>query len=476
MDPLAVPSFLFDREDMPTWDSFTESAQRDVIPWKQSSVLIVDDEDGLRSFLVRALRPRCGRVEDVASVGEASKLVNGFYFDLIIVDIRLRDSSGIEWLKELRESGFYGDVIFITAYADMETAIEALRAGAFDFILKPFRLDQILSSIARCFDRSRLVRENYVLRREITEYSGLEEIVGDSHATRNLRAMIKQLGPLPSTVMLYGESGTGKEVAARALHRMSNRSHQPFAPINCSAISPELIETELFGHAKGAFTGATLPRKGLFFYANGGTLFLDEIGELPLPVQAKLLRALEERTVRPVGSDREVQVDVRIIAATHRNLIEEVAAGRFRQDLFYRLDVVNIHIPPLRDRLDDIGPLAEHFLRQLSLQLGLPPVTITDTLEKLRSYRWPGNARELRNLMERSLILGHIPVDHLRIDPVAKPATTRPTGPQLSLAELEKHHILSTLDEVGGNKAEAARRLGISVRTLERRCAEWLVH
>jgi DNA-binding NtrC family response regulator len=476
LDPLVLPPALFDREDMPARASFAENdrTQDTEVPWKQHSILIVDDEDGLRSFLVRALQPRCGRIEDVASAEQASKLVNRFHFDLIISDIRLPDKNGIEWLKELRESGFYGDVILITAYADMETAIEALRVGAFDFILKPFRLNQIVNAIARCFDRSRLVRENFILRHEHTEYSGLEGILGDSHATRSLRAIIKQLAPVPSTVMLYGESGTGKEVAARALHRMSNRSHQPFAPINCGAISPELIDSELFGHARGAFTGATVPRKGLFFYANGGTLFLDEVGDLPPPVQAKLLRALEERTIRPVGSDRELQVDVRIIAATHRNLAEEVAAGRFRQDLFYRLDVVNIHIPPLRDRPEDIGPLAGHFLRQLSLQLGLPAKTITpDVLERLRSYHWPGNARELRNLMERSLILGYIAVDHLRADPAAHPATTGVPGPRLTLAELEKTHILSTLDEVGGNKAEAARRLGISVRTLERRCAAW---
>ncbi|MGH8504122.1 MAG: sigma-54-dependent transcriptional regulator [Gammaproteobacteria bacterium] len=463
---------------MPTGDSSAENvhAQEAVTSWKQHSVLVVDDEDGVRNFLMRALKPRCGRVEAVASTEEGGKLVNSFDFDLIILDILMPGKHGIEWLKELRESGFYGDVILITAYAKMETAIEALRAGAFDFILKPFRLDQILSSIARCFDRSRLLRENFVLRRERTEYSEIEGIIGDSQATRHLCAVIKQLAPLPSTVMLYGESGTGKEIAARALHRMSDRCHQPFAPLNCGAISPELIESELFGHAKGAFTGATLARKGLFFYATGGTLFLDEIGELPLPAQAKLLRALEEKTIRPVGSDREVQVDVRVIAATHRDLQVEVAAGRFRHDLFYRLDVVNIHIPPLRDRPEDIRPLAEHFMKQLSLHLGLPPLALTaDVVEKLRGYHWPGNARELRNVIERSVILGYIPVDQLRTGPSAQPTAARAREAPITLAGLEKQHILGTLDEVGGNKAEAARRLGISVRTLERRCAQWSV-
>ncbi len=249
---------------------------------------------------------------------------------MIVLDIALPGKSGVEWLHELREGGFLGDVVLITAFADIETAISALRGGASDFILKPFRLDQILNSIQRCFERARLARENYVLKRQVRELAGVEGLIGVSEAIREVSALIQRIAPMPSTVLIEGESGTGKEVAARALHRLSPRAGRPFVPVNCAAIPSTLIETELFGHVKGAFTDARSDRNGLFYYAQGGTLFLDEIGELPLPMQTKLLRVLEERKIRPVGSEREVPVDVRIIAASNRSLAPEVAAGRFR--------------------------------------------------------------------------------------------------------------------------------------------------
>jgi DNA-binding NtrC family response regulator len=442
--------------------------------WQQHSVLIVDDEDGMRNFLSRALKRRCGLVETVSSAEEGAQLVERYHFDLIILDIALPGKAGVEWLHELRESGFYGDVILITAFADMETAINALRAGASDFILKPFRVDQILNSIKRCFDRARMARENFVLRREIAELSGasgVDGIIGTSDAVRNLCIMIKRIAPMPSTVLIQGESGTGKEVAARALHRMSHRAQRPFVPVNCGAISPDIIESELFGHVKGAFTGANEAHNGLFFYAQGGTLFLDEISELPLAMQAKLLRALAERKIRPVGSEREIPVDVRIIAATNKNLVPEVVAGRFRQDLYYRLDVVNITIPPLRERPDDIHTLAQHFCSQLSGQLGVPPIPFThDILARLNAYSWPGNARELRNLIERSLILGYFPLETLPGERV------REKPFDVMLEAVEKRHILDVLSAVSGNKSEAARRLGISRKTLERKCAQWKVH
>ncbi|GIX26678.1 MAG: hypothetical protein KatS3mg123_0559 [Burkholderiales bacterium] len=329
----------------------------------------------MRNFISRALKNRgCGLVETVATAEEGARLVERCHFDLVILDIALPGKAGVVWLKELRESGFYGEVILITAFADLETAIDALRAGASDFILKPFRIDQLLNSIQRCFDRARLARENFVLRREVRELAGLEDLVGESEAAEELRRIIRRLAPLPTTVLIQGESGTGKEVAARALHKLSPRAQRPFVPVNCGAISPEIIESELFGHVKGAFTGASESRNGLFFYAQGGTLFLDEIGELPLPMQTKLLRVLEEKKIRPVGSEREIPVDVRIVAATNRNLAPEVAAGRFRQDLFYRLDVVNILIPPLRERPEDIPVLARRFMEELSGRLGVPRV------------------------------------------------------------------------------------------------------
>ncbi len=438
--------------------------------WQQYSVLIVDDEEGMRSFLHKTLASRCGLVETADSAETGRALFNRIHFDLIVLDISLPGKSGIEWLGELREGGFQGDVILITAFADIDTAIHALRAGASDFILKPFRVDQILNAIRKCFDRARLLRENFVLRREVAELSGgIEGIVGCSGAMDRLCQMIKRVAAMPSTVLIQGESGVGKEVAARALHSMSPRAQRPFVPVNCGAISPELIESELFGHVKGAFTGASEAHHGLFYYARGGTLFLDEIAELPLPMQAKLLRVLEDRMIRPVGSTREIPVDIRIVAATNRNLAEEVRRGRFRQDLFYRLDVVNILIPPLRQRREDIVPLASHFAAQLAAHLGLPVVPLDDaTISRLQAYDWPGNVRELRNLVERSLILGYFPLDAL-----PEAGAMEAAGSLAALDEVEKSHILEVLAACGGNKSEAARRLGVSRKTVERKLAQW---
>ncbi|HSO06913.1 MAG TPA: sigma-54 dependent transcriptional regulator [Pelomicrobium sp.] len=444
----------------------------DAAGWQQHSVLVVDDEEGMRSFLTRALRHRgCGMVEAVPSAEEGARLLERCHFDLVILDIALPGKAGVVWLRELREAGFQGEVILITAFADLESAIDALRAGASDFILKPFRIDQILNSIQRSLDRARLARENYVLRREVQKRGGVEGLVGESAAVAELREIVTRLAPLPSTVLIQGESGTGKEVAARALHALSGRSARPFVPVNCGAISPEIIESELFGHVRGAFTGASDNRNGLFFYAQGGTLFLDEVGELPLALQTKLLRVLEEKKIRPVGSEREVPVDVRIVAATHRDLTPMVAAGRFRQDLYYRLDVVNITIPPLRERREDILVMARHFMAQLSAQLGMPPVPLShEVVGALMRYHWPGNARELRNLLERSLILGRVPLENLGVEAAAQ---SSPAPARMTLEDVEKRHILEVLSAVAGNKSEAARRLGISRKTLERKCALW---
>ena len=446
-------------------------------PWPQHAVLIVDDEEGMRSFLARALSSRCGLVETAASAEEAAPLVERYYFDLIVLDVALPGRTGVDWLRELRTAGFAGDVILITAFADIETAIHALRAGASDFILKPFRLDQILNAVKHCFDRARLARENYVLNREVRERSGVDGLVGGSAAIRQLSAMIQRIAPLPSTVLIEGESGTGKEVAARALHRLSPRSGRPFVPVNCAAIPATLIESELFGHVKGAFTDARADRNGLFYYAQGGTLFLDEIGDLPLAIQTTLLRVLEERKIRPVGSEREVPVDVRILAASNRDLVPEVTAGRFRQDLFYRIDVVKLAIPPLRQRPEDVPVLARHFVVQLAQQLGVPPLPITgDIARRLMTYSWPGNARELRNLVERALIHGYFPMEGLPApgpDPAGTADAPGAVSIEATLEQVEKQHILRVLESVDGNKSEAARRLGVSRKTLERKCAIW---
>jgi DNA-binding NtrC family response regulator len=449
--------------------------------WQAFSVLIVDDEEGVRNFLERSLKSRCGLVEAVADVENAESRMARLHFDLIVLDISLPGKSGIQWLYELRDNGFTGDVILITAFADMETAINALRGGASDFILKPFRVDQILNSIKRCFERARLARENFVLRRELAELGAeVDGLIGHSTAIQQLCGLIKRIAPMPTTVLLQGESGTGKEVAARALHQMSPRAARPFVPVNCAAITAELIESELFGHVKGAFTGAVDSRNGLFYYAHGGTLFLDEIGELPLAMQTKLLRVLEERKVRPVGSEKEVPVDVRIIAASNRDLAGEVAAGRFRRDLYFRLAVVDIAIPALRSRTEDIADLASHFIGLLSTQLGVAALPLPrQVLVEMLAYPWPGNVRELKNFVERSLILGAFPLEAL--------ATAREIAGtsavqcsdfalEMTLAEVEKRHILRVLESAEGNKSEAARRLEISRKTLERKCFEWFGH
>ena len=324
---------------------------------KQKAVLIIDDEPGIRSFLQKGMQKRFGLVELAEDIPTAIALTERCNFDLIIADIRLPGQSGVEWVTQIREQGSTTAVIFITAHASVDTAIEALRAGAADFILKPFRMEQIMASVERCIERQQLQRENVVLRRQVEQLhdSGM---VGQCQTMKNVCGVIKRIAPMPTTVLIEGESGTGKELAARAIHQWSGRSGS-FVPINCGAITSELMESELFGHVKGAFTGAHQLREGLFTYANNGTLFLDEIGEMPLPMQVHLLRVLEEQTIRPVGSNREIPVDVRIIAATNRDLNEEVERGNFRQDLFYRLNVVTVRMPTLRERLEDIPDLVE---------------------------------------------------------------------------------------------------------------------
>jgi DNA-binding NtrC family response regulator len=441
-------------------------------PWLHYSVLVVDDEPGMVSFLQRALSSRCGLVDCADSVEAARSLFRRNRYDLIVLDIALPGVSGIDWLHELRQDGFAGDVVMMTAYADLDTAIDALRAGAADFLLKPFSLAQALNAIQRCFERSQLARENFVLRREVSTHAAdVEGIVGQSDIMLRVCDRLKRIAPTPATVLLSGESGTGKEVAARALHRMSKRAEGPFVPVNCAAISAELIESELFGHIKGAYTGAQQSREGLFYYARGGTLFLDEISELPPAAQAKLLRVLEERRIRPVGSEQEVAVDVRVIAATNRDLKAEVAAQRFRQDLYYRLQVLEVTLPPLRERPEDIPLLVGHFTGLLGPNLGVPPLALDPrTLARMADYDWPGNVRELRNLVERSLILGWFDIGP---EPEASNAIHAPAGTDETLEAVEKRHILAVLAACDGNKSEASRRLGISRKTMDRKCQAW---
>jgi DNA-binding NtrC family response regulator len=441
--------------------------------WPFWSMLIVDDEQGMRNFLVKTLVPRCQFVMEAGSAEEGAELLEDHHVDLIILDISLPGKSGVAWLKELRDQGFSGEVILITAFADLDTAIEALRAGASDFILKPFRVPQILNAIKHCYERSQLARENYVLRRSLpADPAQRGGLVGRSQAIGQLSRSLRRIAAVNSTVLLQGESGTGKELVARALHQLSPRAQGPFVPVNCASMSPELIESELFGHAQGAFTGASKARDGLFYYAQGGTLFLDEVADLPLALQATFLRALEDLKIRPVGSQQQLSVNVRIVAATHRSLAGEVAAGRFRKDLYYRLQVVELTLPPLREHKEDIPDLVAHFMAQLAPSLRVEPIVISDDeMAYLMQYDWPGNVRELRNLVERSLILGALNVSALYVQPA--PAGQQAAEVTTDLHAREKQHILSVLDSVQGDKTRAAQLLGISRRTLERRVAEW---
>ena len=444
-----------------------------VSSFRRNSVLIVDDELGIRSFLKKGLEKKFGLVEVAENVKEAELLRQRCNFDLIISDIRLPSMSSVDWVTELRKQGSTASVIFITAHASMETAIAALRAGASDFIMKPFRLDQMMASIETCLAQQQIQRENVVLKRQVDQFydSGM---IGNCDTMRSVCDVIKQVAPMPTTVLIEGESGTGKELAARALHRWSGRKGT-FVPVNCGAISEELMESEFFGHTKGAFTGAQKTREGLFTYANGGTLFLDEIGEMPLSMQVHLLRVLEERVIRPVGSNREMPIDVRIIAATNKDLLKQVEKKAFREDLFYRLNVVNVLMPPLRERSDDIPALASHFSNTLASELGVSELAFSaDDLFNLRAYGWPGNIRELKNIIERCLLLGKKPGHCIAGQAMHNGnQATILTENNHRLDEVEKRHILHILDKEGGNKSAAARILGVSRKTLERKVKVW---
>ncbi|PSW13268.1 sigma-54-dependent Fis family transcriptional regulator [Photobacterium rosenbergii] len=480
------------------------------VSWSAVSILVVDDEPGMRAILKKALSKQYAQVDVAGSIEEAEELRKRCHFDLLIVDINLPGRSGIEWHEAFDPQTRRSDVIFMTGYADLETAIKALRAGASDFILKPFNLDQMMQSVQRCIERRLMERQNFALQRDV-ERSYPVDIIGDAQSTLSMKKLIAQIAPSQAAVLVEGESGTGKELVARALHQLSQRSG-PFVPLNCGAIAPDLLESELFGHVSGAFTGAKKGREGLFRVANNGTLFLDEIGEMPLSMQSSLLRALEQKAIRPVGAEREVQVDVRIVAATNRNLKEEVAEGRFRRDLYYRLNVLTIELPSLRDRLDDIPALAHHFTQQLAKDLGSKPVSWThEDIAAMQAYDWPGNIRELRNMMERCLLLGKPPADYWRELAGDAPLNANPESDTVTnvveasenqiltaeggfpqpcrcqseddttfcypsdwtLKEVEKAHIMQVVDSHEGNKSAAARQLGVARKTLERKFKEW---
>jgi DNA-binding NtrC family response regulator len=428
-----------------------------------ASILIIDDEPGMRHFLQKILLPRVKRVELAASAAEATKHLDSAHFDVVILDNVMPGKTGLDWVKEQRKIGLYADIIMMTAYADLETAIAALRVGVSDFILKPFRANQILSAIVRTLDRSHLQRDNHLLRHELAA-GRVGAFLGRSPEFEEVRRMLARLAPLPTSVLFTGESGTGKEIAARTLHNLSGRSDKPFVAVNCAAFAPDRMMQQLFGVRDGDGDN----HHGLLFLADGGTLFLDEVAQMPDALQAALLRVLDDQRVRPVGSEREIPLDLRLLFATNADLDAAVASGRFRADLFHRMNVVNFHMPRLADRSEDIVELAAHFMQQFSKELGMAPLDLdAETLLKMRRYNWPGNVRELRNLIERSVILGAFPSEFAGQDET--------TG-ELAIESLDlvtQRHILYILDQCDGNRAEASRRLGVSRKTIDRKCAAW---
>lgn len=464
-----------------------------VSQYQAFSVLVVDDELGMQTILNKALSKWFSRVDTAGSIEEAETLRVTHHYDLIILDINLPGRTGVEWEEAFNDDDRKADVIFMTGYADLETAISALKLGASDFILKPFNLNQMLQAVERCMDKRLTERHQYALRHDFKRHIKTD-IVGGSERTKQLKQLITQFAPSRASVLIEGESGTGKELVARGVHEASRRTG-PFVPINCGAIAPELLESELFGHTSGAFTGAKKNREGMFRVANGGTLFLDEIGEMPLSMQSALLRVLEQRTIRPVGSEREISIDVRVVAATNRNLQQEVDNGNFRRDLYYRLNVLKIDVVPLRERKADLIELVPFFTRMLAAELGIPePKWAHEDISAMNDYDWPGNIRELKNLMERCILLGKPPAHYWREingdAPQQNISVTVSSGCEVldlpqgndpqqgypnewSLKDVERAHILQLVDFHDGNKSAAARDLGVARKTLERKFKEW---
>jgi len=444
------------------------------------SILVVNADAALARRIERSLSRRFALVEIAQSISEAEKLRQRCAFDLLISGVELPDGSGLTWVESLREQGIEAQVILLADQGDVETAVAAMRAGVADLLLRPLNLKQMEVAVDRCFSQRLAVKAANEPVRPVLKERPQELVVAHCEMLKSICTAIKRVAPTPATVLVLGESGTGKEVAARSLHAFSGRAGS-FVPLNCGAISPELLESELFGHAKGAFTGAHQARDGLFTYADGGTLFLDEIADMPLGMQSRLLRVLDDQKIRPVGGNREIPVDVRVIAATNRDLADAVRAGEFREDLYYRINVLSIRMPALRERTEDIPLLAEYFVSMFADELSMPPVPVTEgDIRALSVHHWPGNVREFRNVIERSVLLGQSPEDCLRDVAVQTRSEGDRTeapgvvpGAPLTLAEIEKQHILAVLQGCAGNKSEAARILEVSRKTLDRKLQQW---
>lgn len=444
---------------------------------RNTTILVVEDDPGHLAALRTVLKSWGYQAEGVYDGVRAVERAKETPFDLILMDVRMVAMSGIEALRRIKEYNPAIPILIMTAYSSVESAVEAMKAGAYDYLTKPLDFDALKIVMERALEHAQLKAENQALKARLGSVLDLKEIVGKSQPMKELIEMVAMIAPSEATVLITGESGTGKELIARAIHFNSSRKGGPFVVVNCAAITETLLESELFGHERGAFTGADKRREGRFMQADKGTIFLDEIGEMSPAMQAKLLRVVQEREIQRVGSDSTIQVDVRILAATNRDLREEVSSGKFREDLFYRLNVVNLRVPALRERMDDVPLLAQHFLDKYAARnrkrvKGFTPLA----MDMLLKYEWPGNVRELENALERAVIL--VPGEYIseRELPlgITQPHPGREETAQAaksiigvtSLEELEKQAVLSALEASRGNKSDAARKLGITRRTL----------
>ncbi|MFV0422998.1 sigma-54-dependent transcriptional regulator [Oleidesulfovibrio sp.] len=455
-----------------------------------TNILIVDDDEAHRAMLRTMLRGWGYGITEADDGSVAVQKVQERAFDAILMDIRMARMSGIEALRHIMAHNPAIPVLIMTAYSSVNTAVEALKIGAYDYLTKPLDFDELKLTLERALDHTRLATENRELRDSISAGEAAARIIGRSEAVKQLTELVATVAPSEATVLITGESGTGKELVAKAIHEGSNRRTKPLVTVNCAALTESLLESELFGHEKGAFTGADRRREGRFLQADGGTLFLDELGEMSLSLQAKLLRALQQGEIQRVGSDNLLQVDVRVIAATNRNLPEEVAAGRFREDLFYRLNVIGVAVPALRERREDIPLLAGHFLtryaeRNRKMLKGFTP----QAMNKLVKHDWPGNVRELENTVERAVIMStseyvterELPANIAALAGDAVHDTAQPDTTDIvhdpyagmSLEDLERRAIEATLRECADNKSEAARRLGITRATLHNKLKKY---
>ena len=442
-----------------------------------TSIMVVDDEASVRTSLEKVLS-RAGYVtRSAASGSDALKQLSSKTVDLILSDMKMADVDGLELLRQVRKKYPRTEVVLLTGYGTVEKAVEAMKEGAYDFITKPFKRAVILKTVERALEKKTLSQENEYLRAQLGKSKPYDTIIGKSRALQDVLEMVERVAPLTSTVLITGDSGTGKELIARALHRKSNRANKRFVPINCAAMPETLIESELFGHMRGSFTGALRDKEGLFKVAHGGTLFLDEILSVPLNLQVKLLRAIEQKEILPVGSTDSQLIDVRIVAATNKNLASEVDKGHFREDLYYRLNVVGITIPPLRERAEDIPELLEHYIRIYNLQLNKKVQGIDGrTLQILMDYEWKGNVRELENAVERAMILCDNDKLSCRHFPHLITHNHHPHDVdgdlKSAVRSFEQERIIRAIEISNQDKTKAAHILGLSLSSLYRKIAE----